>query len=91
MLEKDARDGKGKDFNDITSPEIVSMAMNQKDPLCLKVVDKFVHCFGTEAGNLALKTMPYGGIYLLGGVTNGIKDYIINEKAFLNGFYDKGR
>jgi glucokinase len=36
------------------------------------VVEKFTENFGTEAGNIALKTLPYGGVYLIGGVTAGI-------------------
>ena len=50
--------------------------MKHKDPLCLKVVEKFTENFGTETGNLALKTLPYGGIYLIGGVTAGISEYL---------------
>ncbi len=67
------------------------MAIKKQDPLCLKVVEKFVEIFGTETGNLALKTLPYGGIYLIGGVTNGIKEYLIKEKKFMESFCDKGR
>lgn len=52
------------------------MGINNKDPLCMKVIDKFTENFGTECGNLALKTLPYGGIYLIGGVTGGIKSYL---------------
>ncbi len=51
---------------------IVEAAIKKKDPLCLKVVEKFTEIFAVEVGNMALKTMPYGGIYLTGGVTNGI-------------------
>lgn len=54
-------------------------------------MEKFTQNFGAEAGNLALKTLPYGGIYILGGVTNGIKDYILNNDVFMDAFYDKGR
>lgn len=92
-LEKDSADGKtkAKAFDDIESKDIISFAMQSKDPLCMKVVEKFTENFGTETGNLALKTLPYGGIYLIGGVTNGIKDYLINDSKFMDSFYDKGR
>lgn len=65
--------------------------MQTKDPLCMKVVEKFTKIFGTETGNVALKTLPYGGIYLIGGVTNGIKDYLISDHTFMDAFYNKGR
>ena len=67
------------------------MAIEHKDPLCLKVVEKFTETFGTETGNAALKYLPYGGIYLIGGVTAGIKDYLIKQNTFMQAFYDKGR
>lgn len=57
----------------------------------MKVVEKFTENFGTETGNLALKTLPYGGIYLIGGVTNGIKDYLISDSKFMDAFHNKGR
>ena len=48
------------------------MAMKNSDKLCMKVVEKFTKILGIDTGNLALKTLPYGGIYLIGGVTAGI-------------------
>jgi glucokinase len=38
-----------------------------------------------------LKYLPYGGIYLVGGVTNGITDYILHSETFLNAVYQRGR
>ena len=54
---------------------------------------KFAEIFAVQAGDTALKYLPYGGIYLIGGVTMGMRDYIINdpEKAWMNVFNDKGR
>ena len=82
---------KGKSFNDITSYDIIDAAMSKKDPLCLKVVEKFTENFGRETGNMALKTLPYAGIYLIGGVTAGIQNYINTTPTFMNAFKDKGR
>lgn len=81
----------GKSADEITSEMIVEQAMKKRDPLCLKVVEKFTEILGTEVGNSALKTMPYGGIYLTGGVVTGIQDYILHSDTFLQAFYDKGR
>jgi glucokinase len=36
------------------------------------VVRKFIQILAVETGNFAMKVLPYGGIYLLGGVANGI-------------------
>ena len=70
---------------------IVEAAIKKKDPLCLKVVEKFTEIFAVETGNTALKTLPYGGIYLTGGVTSGIQDYMLHSDTFLENFYAKGR
>ena len=71
-METDTQERNKKSFEEITSKDIIDVAIMDKDPLCLKVVEKFSQNFGHEVGNLALKTMPYGGIYLIGGVTGGI-------------------
>ena len=80
-----------KDPNDINSHDIISSAMQKKDPLCTKVVQKFSEIFAVQAGDTALKFLPYGGIYLIGGVTMGIRDHIIHDKSWINTFYGKGR
>ena len=92
VLEKDTDRGKAKPFDEIVAKDIVGAAMTLDDPLCMKVVEKFAENYGTECGNLALKTLPYGGIYLTSGVTNGIQKYLMQkDNAFMRGFKDKGR
>jgi glucokinase len=81
-----------RDFNQLLSKDIISNGVKDKpDPLCRKVVEKFVEIFAVEAGNFALKTLPYGGLYLIGGVTNGLSHYITTTDTFMNAFHDKGR
>ena len=53
------------------------------DPLCFKVVEKLTEILAVEVGNMALKTLPYGGIYLVGGVTTGIMANLLTDS---NGF-----
>jgi glucokinase len=50
--------------------------MKTDDELCKKVVSKFAEIFGAEVGNMAMKVLPYGGIYLTGGVCTGIMDFL---------------
>jgi glucokinase len=57
----------------------------------MKVIEKFTEIFAVEVGNMALKCLPYGGIYLTGGVTAGIQGYIQQSDIFLQNFYAKGR
>lgn len=71
--------------------EIIDAGKDKKDPVCEKVVDSFLSMYGAEAGNLALKVLPFGGVYLLSGITQTLKDKIIKEDIFMNNFLKKGR
>lgn len=62
--------------DEILSHHIISAGVKDKDPLCTKVVKKFTEIFAVEAGDFALKTLPYGGVYLIGGVTMGLSDFL---------------
>jgi len=79
--------------DDMTSTHIVSKAMTdkEKDPLCQKVIEKFTEIFATECGNLGLRALPFGGIYLVGGVTVGITDFLVKSEHFKDHFFGKGR
>jgi len=49
----------------------------------------FSSILGAEAGNLVLKTMATGGIFLAGGIPSRIIPYL-NSRVFLDSFFDKG-
>jgi glucokinase len=53
-------------------------------------LDWFVRLYGAETGNLALKVMSRGGLYLGGGIAPKILPRLQNE-IFLNAFFNKGR
>lgn len=62
------------------------------DRLCSKAIEIFVSAYGSEAGVAALKWLPYGGLYLAGGVTVKNINHIMNSKnQFMKSFHDKGR
>jgi glucokinase len=69
---------------------IANAALSGRDELCVEALDWFVRLYGAEAGNLALKVMSRGGIYLGGGIAPKILPYLKNG-TFLNAFFDKGR
>lgn len=58
--------------------------------LCSQALDLFVSCYGAEAGNLALRTMATGGIFIGGGIAPKILTKL-KEPLFLEGFLAKGR
>lgn len=57
----------------------------------MKVVHKFTEIFANECGNVAIKLLPYGGVYVLGGVANGIKDHLTSSTQFREVFRQRGR
>jgi glucokinase len=69
---------------------ITESAMGGTSELCENVVDLFCALYGSEAGNLALKTMALGGIYLGGGIAPKILPRL-KEGTFMREFMEKGR
>jgi len=62
------------------------------DALCAEAVDLFLALYGAEAGNLGLRHLARGGIYLAGGIGRRIADRLAAEDGpFLRGFREKGR
>jgi glucokinase len=58
--------------------------------ICAETMRIFVSAYGAEAGNVALKVLAAGGIYLGGGVApKSLK--IMQDGEFLKAFLDKGR
>jgi glucokinase len=48
--------------------------------------------YGAEAGVAALKYLPYGGLFLAGGMTPKLLDWIRGEDTpFMKAFLDQGR
>jgi glucokinase len=58
--------------------------------LCDEAVEIFVQIYGGEAGNLALKMLATGGIYLGGGIAPKILSEL-QRPAFIEAFVGKGR
>lgn len=72
------------------TPVIVKAA--QGDPpcaLCVATLDMFVSIMGAEAGNLALKVLATGGVYVAGGMPRRILPAL--TQGFMQSFRRKGR
>jgi glucokinase len=69
---------------------IVRAALERHDALCLEAVDLFVSIYGAEAGNLALKVMARGGVWIAGGIAPRILPRM-KEPVFRESFLRKGR
>jgi len=72
------------------TPVIVQAALQDKAPICKAVLDLFVEILGSEAGNMALKILATGGVYLAGGLPRRILPRF-QTSVFLNAFCGKGR
>ena len=66
------------------------IALEHRDAECVHVLEMFVDIYGAEAGNLALKMMATGGVYLGGGIAPKILAKL-KGPAFLQAFTAKGR
>ncbi|GAB3459857.1 bifunctional transcriptional regulator/glucokinase [Massilia terrae] len=81
--------------NDVSAPprtaaEIVSAALEHKDPLCLEVLECFAGMLGGAAANLAVTLGAFGGIFIGGGIVPRIADWFATS-PFRARFEAKGR
>ena len=75
---------------DDASALISRLALDEHDALCMETMRLFVQIYGAEAGNLALKSLAIGGIYIGGGIAPKILP-LLQEGHFLDAFASKGR
>lgn len=73
-----------------SAAEIMAALDAGSDPLAEDTARSFVRLFGSEAGNLALIHLPFGGIYLVGGVARAFTAHF-GPLGFTEAFRDKGR
>ncbi|MCP4408590.1 MAG: glucokinase [Gammaproteobacteria bacterium] len=75
--------------NDVAAA-ISTAGLAGRCPLCSQALDLFAHLYGVEAGNLALKVMATGGVYIGGGIAPKILERIKGPN-FMSAFIAKGR
>ena len=88
--------GRGEELPEVAKeissgdPAAVISASTQQSALCQRAVSLFVSVYGAEAGNMALKTLALGGVYLGGGIApKNIEQ--MKHPDFLSAFNQKGR
>ncbi len=74
------------------TPIIVESALQspKADALCVATLETFVEILGAEAGNVALKVLATGGVYLAGGIPPRILPALADGR-FMAAFTRKGR
>jgi glucokinase len=70
------------------APEITRNGLAGTCPICVQTLDLWVSIYGAEAGNLALKVLALGGVYVAGGIAVKIIEKIKDGKFFA-AFRDK--
>ena len=70
--------------------EIAQAALGRRSARSVHALRLFVAAYGAEAGNLALKCLATGGVYLGGGIAPKILP-ALQEGVFLEAFLAKGR
>ena len=68
--------------------EITQNAIARTCPVCVQALDLWIDAFGSEAGNLALRVLAYGGVYLAGGIALKILSKL-REGSFARAFSAK--
>ena len=68
---------------------ISQAALNKRCPQCVEALEIFVSVYGSEAGNLALRYVATGGVYIGGGIAPKILP-ALETGAFLDAFHAKG-
>ena len=72
------------------TPIIVKAALDERAEICVAALDLFVSILGVEAGNMALKLLATGGVYLGGGIPPRILPQLQNGN-FMASFVNTGR
>lgn len=70
---------------------ITQWGLKKKDLLCEQALDMFVSLYGSEAGNLAIKTLCFGGLYVAGGIGPRILPNAHYQDIFYKSMLAKGR
>ncbi len=69
---------------------ITEVGEEGKSELCAKAVQMFAASYGAEAGNLVLKVLATGGMYVGGGIAPKMMK-TMQSGVFMQAFTDKGR
>lgn len=78
---------------------VVELAEKGKSEAAMRAIELWCSVYGAEAGNLALKTLASGGVFVAGGVSARLAEILAHglparkkkSSPFVDAFVDKGR
>ena len=71
-----------------SAPEITQLGLAGQCPVCVQTLDLWVAIYGAEAGNLALKALARGGVWIAGGIAVKIRRKM-EDGTFFRAFCEK--
>ena len=77
-----------KDPEADAAAEITHLALEGKCQVCVRTLDQWVSMYGAEAGNLALKVLARGGVWVAGGIAVKIRKKMV-DGTFFRAFCEK--
>ena len=72
----------------VVARDIGQSAVDKSDPLAIQALELWFSIYGSFAGDLALQWLPYGGVYLAGGIAAKLMPHI-GYGAFMDAFNAK--
>jgi glucokinase len=76
---------------------VVELAESGRSEAAMRAIELWSHVYGSEAGNLALKSLATGGVFVCGGVSARLAPILAKglrgkgPSPFVRGFLEKGR
>ena len=67
---------------------ITQQALAGSCDACAETLQIWIEAYGSEAGNMALRTLPFGGVYIAGGIALKILPKL-RDGSFVRAFSDK--
>jgi glucokinase len=78
------------DPRELKAAQIMDALAQASDPRAVETAEIFVRILGMVCGNLALTQLPFGGVFLVGGVSRAFAPYLARF-GFQKAFCEKGR
>ena len=72
------------------NPTITRLGLSGEDALCVATLELFCTLYGSEAGNLALKCLAVGGVFLGGGIATKILPVLAYQVGIQAGALGRG-
>jgi glucokinase len=75
---------------ELTTQQIIEAAQQGDDKVALSTLSTFVRIFGSVTGNLSLIHLPFGGVFLIGGMARAVVPWL-GSSGYGDAMRDKGR